>query len=160
MLGRREFLKLSATGAALGSLPVMAMPRTMPTSSPLAKIDLALFSAEHDALARAGDADLAGVPVLMAEGDLVHAWRNAIYPALKQKEMHVFGITPGFDAFALGEMARDYGHAIVAALPSPATVASLRLRQQAASLEPADLLDTSGQLAWLLAPSGINYLRG
>ena len=83
-------------------------------------------------------------------------------PLVRRGQARIAGLTPGYSAFILGELARDHGHGLVWCLPmerlaehqlasAPATTVNIGMRPSAVEI------NTASPLCWMLAPKGIDF---
>ena len=94
--------------------------------------------------------------------DLTRLWSAEVEPLVRRGQTRIAGLTPGYSAFVLGELARDHGHGLVWRLPAerlaehrlanaPSTAANMEVRLSAVEI------NTASPLCWMLASTGINF---
>ena len=96
--------------------------------------------------------------------DLTRLWSAEVEPLVRRGQTRIAGLTPGYSAFVLGELARDHGHGLVWRLPAerltehrlakaPPTAANAEARLSAVET------NTASPLCWMLGPAGIDFHR-
>ena len=96
--------------------------------------------------------------------DLTRLWSAEVEPLVRRGQARIAGLTPGYSAFVLGELARDHGHGLVWRLPAerlaehrlakaPPTAANAEARLSAVET------NTASPLCWMLGPAGIDFHR-
>ena len=100
---------------------------------------------------------------LVETGDeLTFLWRTEIEPLVRRGQARIAGLTPGYSAFVLGELARDHGHGLVWCLPAKhlAKHGLASAPTMAANIAPrlsAMEINTTNPLCWMLSPAGIDF---
>ena len=96
--------------------------------------------------------------------DLTRLWSAEVEPLVRRGQTRIAGLTPGYSAFVLGELARDHGHGLVWRLPAeqPAEHRLTNAPPAAAYMEArlsAVETNTASPLCWMLGPAGIDFHR-
>ena len=90
---------------------------------------------------------------IIIEEDVSAFWQEQLQPALTHDAILVTGITTGYAAFVVAELARDYGHELV--------YSSFDLTKSSQTTDrltlPATELNTARPVYWLLGSNGINF---
>ena len=161
MATRREFAKTASALAALaGALPAIGAPKA--PSQQHASLDLALWRTGLAHPAFAAWAMPRALRMVETGEDLTRLWRTEIEPLVRRGQARIAGLTPGYSAFILGELARDHGHGLVWHLPAErlaehqltsAQAATPNMEAQLSAME----INTARPLCWMLAPTGIDF---
>lgn len=164
MTTRRGFLKLSAGGAA--SL-AMLFPMHAFGTSLRANSEQPLFAFLHDpqiAEVNSLAKRLSTRPQLTfsAGGDLASIWLNELRPQVSKEQTYIAGVTNGYQAFSIQEVARDLGHAIIYSSYYDQSILEkegVDFQLEAANRNCLDVLslNCSEPVLWLLGPSGIKF---
>jgi len=159
MHNRRDFLKLGAGFAGALGVPGIALAGELPTDLP-GEVDLVLYDSRKAAgrrlASRARRAGIAGIPL---RGDIAGVWSRVIEPELKLGSLRLMGLTASFQAYAISELAADYGHRVTAFSTGPRVPGSMT--DTASYLEIAvELAGMDADIQWMLAPAGINFRAG
>ena len=161
MATRREFAKATSSLVALaGVLPAIGAARA--PSQQDASLDLALWRTGLAHPAFTAWATPRALKMVETGEDLTHLWRTEIEPLVRRGQARIAGLTPGYSAFVLGELARDHGHGLVWHLPAE-RLSEHRLAGTPAATPnieaqpPAVEINTTRPLCWMLAPTGIDF---
>ena len=154
MTTRRQFTGLGALGTgALSASPSLAQFNWSGSAGP--GIDYAVLESNLDLdfdLERALTAQARSV--IEISEDVGNFWIHSLLPSLSSKATFVAGITTGYSAFVIEELARDYGHSLVHSSHDLRLASPERIRQRL--LKPTEL-NTVRSVYWLLAAYGINF---
>ena len=96
--------------------------------------------------------------------DLTRLWSAEVEPLVRRGQTRIAGLTPGYSAFVLGELARDHGHGLVWRLPAE-RLAEHRLAKASPTAANAEArlsaveINTASPLCWMLGPAGIDFHR-
>lgn len=154
MTTRRQFARLGLLGGgALSVSPGLAQFTTPAVAEPA--FDYVLLDTGlkvNPAITRALSAQ--ALRTVESGEDVGNFWRQSLLPAVSTKATLVAGITKGYSAFVVEELARDYGHGLVHSSHDLDLRAPEELRQEL--LRPTEL-NTARPVYWLLAPFGINF---
>ena len=161
MATRREFAKAASALAALaGTASTFSGVKAAGPQGTLLHLAVQRTGLEHPAFA--AWAAPRALKMVKTGDDLTHLWRTEIEPLVRRDQARIAGLTPGYSAFILGELARDHGHGLVWCMPAerlaerhlpgaPAATANLGMRLSAAEI------NTASPLCWMLTPTGIDF---
>ena len=163
MTTRREFAKAASAWAALTSaMPVFGAAKASGRRDDFLDLLVWRTGLAHPAFA-SWAAPRARKLVETGE-DLMRLWSAEVEPLVRRGQTRIAGLTPGYSAFVLGELARDHGHGLVWRLPAerlaehrlakaPPTAANAEARLSAVET------NTASPLCWMLGPAGIDFHR-
>ncbi len=161
MATRREFAKAASALAALaGTMPAIGAPKALDQHDDF--LDLAVWRTGLEQPAFAAWTAPRALRMVEIGDDLTRLWSAEIEPLVRRGKAHIAGLTPGYSAFVLGELARDHGHGLVWCLPAE-RLAGHRLASapaMAANIGPrlsAVEINTASPLCWTLSPAGIGF---
>ena len=94
--------------------------------------------------------------------DLTRLWSAEIEPLVQRGHARIAGLTPGYSAFVLGELARDHGHGLVWRLPAERLAEHRLANAPTVAANTATRLstvetNTTSPLCWMLGPAGIDF---
>ena len=161
MTTRREFAKAASAWAALtGAMPAFGAAKASGRRDDFLDLVVWRTSLAHPAFA-SWVAPRAGKLVETGD-DLAHLWSAEVEPLVRRGQARIAGLTPGYSAFVLSELARDHGHGLVWRLPAEQlaehrlTQAPLTATNMKARLSAVET-NTASPLCWMLAPAGIDF---
>ena len=161
MATRREFAKAASAWAVLaGATPAVGAPKATDQHDDFLDLAVQRTSLQHPAFT--AWATPRALKMVETGDDLTHLWRAEIEPLVQRGQARIAGLTPGYSAFVLGELAGDHGHGLVWCLPAK-RLAEHRLASApttAANIDPrlsAVEINSASPLCWMLAPAGIDF---
>ena len=161
MTTRREFAKAASAWAALTSaMPAFGAAKASGRRDDFVDLVVWRTGLAHPAFA-SWAAPRAGKLVETGD-DLTRLWSAEVEPLVRRGQTRIAGLTPGYSAFVLGELARDHGYGLVWRLPAeqPAEHRLTNAPPAAAYMEArlsAVETNTASPLCWMLAPAGIDF---
>ena len=159
LIGRRKFLKINlGVAGAFGHGLAFGSPQTA------REFKVAAFLHDLDSAEQidaAGIAAVAAEQVLDIRQDMDRVWESVLLPKLRASQIYVAGFTNRQKAFVLQEAALDYGYRIVSVQNGGGDFSKvldhLAVAQNNTEVHPASLLSGSERIAWVLAPTGVNF---
>lgn len=156
MPDRRDFLKLN-----LAALGMSAVSGAAWGAEPSQRLDCDIFVVDDLATeARLRRNQFVPQRNLIVATDLFSAWKTDIEPLMQAGAPIIAGVTTGYFAFSLSEVAADYGYAItMSAVMHPRTdLHALHGREQT-KLSVFDL-NSPQRTHWVMQRNGINFHAG
>lgn len=161
MATRREFAKAASAWAVLaGATPAVGAPKATDQHDDFLDLAVQRTSFQHPAFT--AWATPRALKMVETGDDLTHLWRAEIEPLVQRGQARIAGLTPGYSAFVLGELAGDHGHGLVWCLPTQrlsghglgnASALAGNASRRLSALE----INTASPMFWMLAPSGIDF---
>ena len=161
MTTRREFAKAASAWAALtGAMPAFGVAKASGRRDDF--VDLVVWRKGLAHPAFASWAAPRARKLVETGDDLTRLWSAEVEPLVRRGQARIAGLTPGYSAFVLGELARDHGHGLVWRLPAeqlaehrlakaPPTAVNMEARFAAVKT------NTASPLCWMLGPTGIDF---
>lgn len=146
MKTRREFLIYGAGAVGVGAIATNDLVARTMTSAELILVDKSIPQRSWIS------AQLFGVDAAFTEysGDPIDIWSDFVRPALQNSTAKVAGITSGQDAFALTEMARDFGVGLLSCQPLDGD------RTTSHAIDALSL-SNSDYFVWTLGAKGVKF---
>lgn len=151
MTDRREFLKLN-----LAAMGIAAVPGAVWATSDANNKKFDLLVMDRDALKVGAAAFAHEARRVVMSGDLLSTWKQTLEPSMSGGAVEIAGISSGYIAFSLSEIARDFGYELVASAPYSANQNLRQLVSQKLSLSVFDL-NRPRPTKWVMFKSGIDY---
>ena len=161
MATRREFAKAASALAALAvTASTFSGVKAASPQGTLLHLAVQRTGLKHPAFA----AWAAPRALKMVEtcDDLTRLWSAEIEPLVRRGQARIAGLTPGYSAFILSELAADHGHGLVWRLPAERLakhhLASAPTATANNGMRPSPVeINTASPLCWMLASTGIDF---
>ena len=161
MATRREFAKAASALAALaGTTPTLG--GVNPEGRQDGFLDLAVWHTRLGHSAFPSWAASRARKLVRTGDDLMCLWVAEIEPLVRLRQARIAGLTPGYSAFVLGELARDHGYGLAWCLPVERVAGhwladATAMPTEAGAHTCAVEINSAKPLCWMLAPAGIDF---